>query len=79
MDASDFLLQLTQAAGFSRFVDFVPSVSGVVDGKLEGGALRAGSATLSEVYRRILESSQVASLPEPEGINAKIAELRTRG
>lgn len=76
--AADFLLQLTQAAGFSRFVDFVPSVDGVVNGKIDGGILRAGSATLSEIYKRVLESSQVAMLPEPEGIDQKVAELQAK-
>ena len=74
--AADTLLQLTQAAGFSRFVDFVPSVNGVVGGKMDGGVLRPSSATLSELYKRILESSQVAQLPEPAGINEKIQQLR---
>src|SRR5215207_2508640 len=31
---SDAAMQLTQAAGFSRFVDFVPSVNGVHDGRV---------------------------------------------
>jgi hypothetical protein len=72
----DASFQLTQAAGFSRFVDFVPSVGGIVGGRMDGGVLRPGSATLSEVYKRILESSQVAQLPEPAGINEKIQQLR---
>jgi hypothetical protein len=76
--AADFSLQLTQAAGFSRFVDFVPSVDGIVAGKMEGGVLRPGSAALSEIYRRILESSQIAQLPEPQGINEQIKALQTQ-
>ena len=73
---ADAALQLTQAAGFSRFVDFVPSVNGVHEGRVDGGVLRPGSAALSEVYRRILESSQVAELPDPAGLAEKIAKLR---
>ena len=69
---ADAALQLTQAAGFSRFVDFVPSVNGVHEGRVDGGVLRPGSAALSEVYRRILESSQVAELPDPAGLAEKI-------
>jgi hypothetical protein len=72
---NDLSLQLTQAAGFSRFVDFVPSVAGVVTGKMSDGLLRPGSATLSEMYKRILEASQVALLPEPAGINEQIQKL----
>ena len=74
--ANDFAWQLTQAAGFSRFVDFVPSVNGVVGQNIEGGVLRPGSATLSMFYKRVLEASQVAQLPEPAGINEHINALR---
>ncbi len=74
--AADAGNQMTQAAGFSRFVDFVPSVSGVVGGNVQGGVLRPGRAALSEIYKRVLEASQVAELPEPEGLNAKIAALQ---
>ena len=74
--AGDFAQQLTQAAGFSRFVDFVPSVNGVVAQNVEGGVLRPGAASLSTFYKRVLEASQVAQLPEPAGINEKIAALR---
>jgi hypothetical protein len=76
--AADASRQMTQAAGFSRFVDFVPSVDGVVAGKIEGGVLRPGRATLSDVYKRILDASQVAKLPEPAGINEKIAALQAQ-
>lgn len=68
--AADAALQMTQAAGFTRFVDFVPSVSGVVAGKMDGGILQPGSATLSEIYKRVLESSQVAH-------DAVVADLGT--
>jgi hypothetical protein len=71
----DAVLQLTQAAGFSRFVDFVPSVDGIVGGNMSGGVLRPGSATLSEVYKRILEASQAAEIPQPEGIDERIKQL----
>jgi hypothetical protein len=74
--AEDASRQVTQAAGVSRFVDFVPSVNGIVAGKVETGVLRPGRATLSDVYKRILDASQVAQLPEPEGINEKIAALQ---
>jgi hypothetical protein len=50
--ATDANLQMTQAAGFSRFVDFVPSVAGVEGAKMAGGVLLPGSATLSELYKR---------------------------
>jgi len=70
--------QMTQAAGFSRFVDFVPSVDGVVGGNVQGGVLRPGRAALSEIYKRILDASQVAQLPEPEGLNEKIAALQAQ-
>jgi hypothetical protein len=73
---ADADLQLTQLAGFSRFVDFVPSVNGIHEGKIEGGVLRPGSPTLSTIYKRILESSITAQLPEPEGINELIEKLR---
>jgi len=76
--AADLSLQMRQASGFSRFVDFVPLVSGVHEGKVEGGVLREGNATLSELYKRILEASQTADLPEPEGVNEKIAVLRAK-
>jgi hypothetical protein len=76
--AADLSLQMRQASGFSRFVDFVPSVNGVHEGKVEGGVLRQGNATLSELYKRILEASQTADLPEPEGVNEKIAALRAK-
>jgi hypothetical protein len=74
--ANDAALQFTQAAGFSRFVDFVPSVDGVIGGKVEDGVLRPSSATLSEFYKRILEASQVAQIAEPAGIDEKIKQLR---
>jgi hypothetical protein len=73
---ADADLQLTQLAGFSRFVDFVPSVNGIHEGKIEGGVLRPGSAALSTIYKRILESSITAQLPEPQGINELIEKLR---
>jgi hypothetical protein len=73
---ADADLQLTQLAGFSRFVDFVPSVNGIHAGKIEGGVLRPGSASLSTIYKRVLESSITAQLPEPQGINEQIAKLR---
>ncbi len=76
--AADASRQMTQAAGFSRFVDFVPSIDGVVAGKVEAGVLRPGRATLSEVYKRILDASQVAKLPEPAGVNEKIAALQAQ-
>lgn len=74
--ATDWSRQLTQAAGFSRFVDFVPAVSGVKEQNLQGGVLRPGEATLSKMYKQILDASQVAKLPEPAGVNEKIAALR---
>lgn len=73
---ADADLQLTQLAGFSRFVDFVPSVNGIHEGKIEGGVLRPGSAALSGIYKRILESSITAQLPAPQGINELIEKLR---
>jgi hypothetical protein len=74
--AADADLQLTQLAGFSRSVDFVASVNGVHEGKIEGGVLRPGTASLSSIYKRVLESSITAQLPEPQGINELIAKLR---
>jgi len=74
--AADADLQLTQLAGFSRFVDFVPSVNGIHEGKVEGGVLRPGNAALSTIYKRVLESSITAQLPEPQGINEQIEKLR---
>ena len=59
-----------------RFVDFVPAVSGVKEQNLQGGVLRPGEATLSKMYKQILDASQVAKLPEPAGVNEKIAALR---
>jgi hypothetical protein len=73
---ADADLQLTQLAGFSRFVDFAPSVNGIYEGKIDGGVVRPGSAALSEIYKRVLESSTTAQLPEPQGINEQIAKLR---
>jgi hypothetical protein len=73
---ADVAFQMTQAAGFSRFVDFVPSVNGLVGGKIDsGGVLRPGSASLSTVYGHILEASQVADLPDPPGTAEKIAAI----
>jgi len=73
--AADAASQMTQAAGFSRFVDFVPSIDGVNGGNLKDGVLRPSVATLSDFYKRVLESSQVAQLPEPAGINARIQQM----
>ena len=75
---ADALLQLTQAAGFSRFVDFVPSVNGVVMGNTKEGVLRPGSATLSEFYKRILGSADVAELANTADESAKIAQLESK-
>jgi hypothetical protein len=66
--AADLSLQMRQAAGFSSSVDFVPSVHGLHEGKIEGGVVRQSSATLSEIYKRILEASQTAdNFVTPEG------------
>ena len=74
--AADVAFQMTQAAGFSRFVDFVPSVNGIVGGKIDsGGVLRPGSASLSTIYGQILEASAVADLPDPPGIAEKVAAI----
>ena len=74
--AADVAFQMTQAAGFSRFVDFVPSVNGIVGGKIDsGGVLRPGSASLSTIYGHILEASAVADLPDPPGIAEKVAAI----
>lgn len=76
--AADLMRQLTQAAGFSRFVDFVPSSDGVVGGDLRGGVLRPGRAALSDVYKRVLDASQVAQIPEPAGIDEQLATLQAQ-
>jgi hypothetical protein len=73
---NDAALQLTQAAGFSSFVDFVPDANGVIGANMQGGILRPSSATLSKFYKNILEASQTAVLPEPAGINDRIQRLR---
>jgi hypothetical protein len=72
---ADFLFQSTQAAGFSRYVDFVPSVNGVVGGNISAGVLRPGSAQLSSIYKKVLDSAQIAEIPQPAEIDAKIAAL----
>lgn len=72
-DASN---QLTQAAGFSRFIDFVPSIDGVVAQNVTGGVMRPGAATLSTIYGRFLDTSQVGKIPEPAGINEQIKKLQ---
>ncbi|MEY9524068.1 hypothetical protein ABIF70_005209 [Bradyrhizobium japonicum] len=72
---ADAALQHSQAAGFSRFADFVPTVTGVEEGKITEGVLRPGSATLSGAYKRVIESTQVAALQEPEDTNERIQQL----
>lgn len=69
------LFQSTQAAGFSRFVDFVPSADGIVGGDLTGGVLRPSSAQLSKVYKHVLDSMQVADLGGSEDVDAQIQAL----
>ena len=71
----DLVLQLNQAAGFSRFVDFIPTVNGIYGGNIREGILRPGSGQLSVFYKRILESSQTAALAPTAEVNAKIKEL----
>lgn len=73
--AADLSLQQVQASGFSRFIDFVPSASGVKEGDFAGAVLRPGEASLSKNYRRILDAALPAELPQPEGIQAKVDEL----
>lgn len=75
---NNLVKQKIQAAGFSKFADFIPSVNGVVEGKVEGGILRPGSAGLSTIYKRILESSQVVELPQSEEVSKKISALQAQ-
>jgi hypothetical protein len=72
---ADAALQLAQASAFSKFIDFVPSTDGVREGEFDNGVLKPSSATLSNTYKEILESGLPAELPQPEGINEKIAAL----
>jgi hypothetical protein len=75
---NDLAKQKIQLAAFSVLMNFVPSVNGIIEGKVEAGNLRPSSEPLSEIYRRILDSSQVAELPQPEGIDEKIAALQAQ-
>ena len=57
-EMADASLQLSQLASFSATVDFVPSTDGTREGKVDAErVLRPGTASLSRIYKRILDSS----------------------
>jgi hypothetical protein len=75
---NDLAKQKIQSAAFSVLVDFVPSVNGIIGGEDKDGTFRPSSEPLSKIYKKMLEVSDVAELPQPEGIDEKIAALQAQ-